>query len=339
MKQLFIIAAMVTACVFSGCQEEQTSARPVRIESNPNNVSYQNNPSSDVEKAETILYDCLHDKNSIIRTQAIEIVANVRQKDMMPTVVKLLKDNSIPVKFAAVLAIGDTGYKGGALPVKRLLKDQDQNVRIAAAYTLTKLGKDDLTSAITAQLNNLDQTVRANASLLLGKLGNRENIKKLNWVISDKNSSDIVKIQAIEAIAMLGGEKRKTYQHLWALLISKYADDKIKGIRGMRFLNSVESKNAILAMMEDEMPEIRIFAAGQLAMMSDKSGKSEVLHYFVNLRPKFDNESARQADRLAAMAIGRIGGPELEKYLTKMLNSHSKELRLIAAQSVLLLSK
>ncbi len=339
MKQLLIIAAIVTACVLAGCQEEQTSTKPVRIESKANHFNNQNNSTSDLKKAEAILNDGLYDKNSIIRTLAIEIVGNVKQKNMMPAVVKLLKDDSVPVRFAAALAIGDTGYSGGGLSVKRLLKDPNPNVRIAAAYTLTKLGKKDLSFVITKQLNNTDQTVRANAVLLLGKLGNRANIKKINWVISDKNSSDLVKIQSIEAISMLGGEKGKTYQHLWALLISKYADDKIKGIRGMRLLNTEESKNAILAMMEDEMPEIRIFAAGQLAMMGDKSGKIDILQYFVNLRPKFDNQAAQQADRLAATAIGQIGGPELEKYLSKMLNSHSKELRLIAAKSVLLLSK
>jgi len=332
-KKVLTAAVLISVFLTVGCQESGNSHNNSNKNRNISGLmSLRNNANS-------ILSQGLSSKSSIIRAHAIEVVSATGRRDLMPSVIKLLKDESIAVRFTAIMTVGDTNYHPGALSVKPILKDKDINARIAAAYTLTKLGKGSYDSVIIEQLKNLNQTIRANAALLVGKLGKKNAYESLKWVLNDNESNYMVKIQATEALAMLNVDKNKTTQRLWTLLVSKYGDDKISGIRGMRSLNTDQSRSAIRKMLADEMPEIRLFAAEQLGRMSDFSGKNEVLQYFQATRQQLDQKSKEQADKLAAMAIGRIGGPQLEKYIPQLLNSGDKDVQLRAAQSVLLLTK
>ena len=325
MKAIFVCAIMVSAMLLCGCEEP--------VSRGGGGISgYQ-------EKALEIVYSSLADRSGLIRAHAVEVVATTGRMDMMPVIVKLLKDESVAVRFSAAMAIADTGYTRGAISVKRLLNDQDTNVRIAAAYALTKLKKGELSEQIYASLDSKDQTVRANAALLLGKLGDRKAIAALNKVAGDARSGDVVILQAVESIAMLGGDDR-TYQVLWARLMNKFFEDRAVGITGMGYLNTPESRNAIVnRMLTDESLEIRLLAAEQLGRLGIRTGEKDVMEYLMRGPGKLKVVSRQQADLIAVMAIGRIGGSKLADFLPNFLVSTSKDMRLQAAQSVLLLNR
>ena len=324
MKTIFVCSIMVSVLVFCGCEEAASKGGDVI--------------SGHQEQAKEIVYASLADPSGLIRAHAVEVVVTCGREDMMEVVVKLLKDKSVAVRFAAAMAIADAGYAKGAISVKGLLDDPDMNVRIAAAYALTKLKKVGLSEQIYSALDSKDQTIRANAVLLLGKLGDRRAIEALNDVAGDMHSEDIVRIQAAEAIAMLGGTDR-TYQELWAFLMSKFLEDRAMGIRAMAALNTPESRNAILSMLTDDFVEIRLLAAEQLGRLGNRGGEEDVLEYLRRGPGKLKVVSRRQADLIAVMAIGRIGGEKLADFLPNFLASDTKDMRLQAAQSVLLLDR
>lgn len=278
----------------------------------------------------------LADENPIIRSHAIEIVSATGTKELVSIVAKLLKDDLVPVRFAAAIVVGDMQYLAGEYAVRRLLNDKDGNAKIAAAYALTKLGKGNYSDIVRTALKSKDQTVRANATMLLGKLGDKSDIELLYRVRRRSDSADKVRIQALEAIAMLGDEKVYGAKSLY-LLISENADDKVMGIRILGALDTAEAKNAIKTMLYEDIPEVRLCAAEQLGRLGDTSGRPEVVEYFKRISQNRDEPSI--ANSMATMAIGRIGGGALTVYLPRLLRSRSKLIRLIAAQSVLLLTQ
>ena len=285
-------------------------------------------------KAVKIVREALANENPSIRSHAIEIAASANRRELMPKVLNLLKDEYIRVRFAAAMAIGDMDYSAGEYAVKSLLNDSNPNAKIAAAYALARIGKKEHALQIREALKSDDQTIRANAALLLGKLGDKKYLPALYEMLRDQNSTINSMLQAVEAIAMLGDDK--VYKDkLWPLLISKYADDQIIGIRGMAALNTKDSKNAIITMLDKEILEVRLYAAQQLGKIGDKQGQIEVADYFARPEMDFDEETA--ANVHATMAIGTIGGDSLTKYLPKLLQSQSRNIRLFAAQSTLLL--
>ncbi|MHC4132289.1 MAG: HEAT repeat domain-containing protein [Planctomycetota bacterium] len=289
-------------------------------------------------QAEKIILDALTDRDPSIRTNAIEVIADTEQVKLMPKVVKQLDDPSVPIRFSAALAIGDTNYLIAKNKVSLLLNDKDQNVKIAAAYALYKLSDREKIEMIKKAIKERDQTLRANATLLLGKCGDQNSKKLLYWAMHDRYSDYKVGFQAAQAIATLKDEK--IYPKLWTMLISTYADDRVMGIRGMGALATPTSRDSIITMLDDDVLEVRLVAAEQLALLNENIGEAEVLDVFEkNLTADLDEESRQRTLVLTALAMGRIKSENLIQYLPKLINDPEKRVRIAAAKAVFLYAK
>ena len=329
-KTFSIVGVLCLLALSVGCLEQGQTASNSGYIVQPE----RSNVAKLRSKAIGIVKDGLGDDDNLLRTQAIEIVSTTQQTELMPYVIGLLRSNSVPVRFSAAIAIGETRYSKGEFAVKRLLKDPDENVRIASAYALTKLGRGGLSDNIRNALKSSNQTVRANAALLIGKLGDKNDVDLLYSLIKSGNSANNVKLQAVESIAMLG-DKNIYRSKLWPLLISKYADDRILGIKSMGHLRSRRAKDAISTMLQDDVPEVRLAAAGELGTFGDKSGAYEVNMYL----KKNTSATTDQGKIFAAMAIGQIKDATLSRFLPGLIKDKSKNIRLTAAMSVLLIAK
>jgi len=280
-----------------------------------------------------LIKEALTDPDPIVRVNAIEVVAATRQIRLIPKVQRLLNDPIMPVRFAAAVAIGDLQYALGERSIREHLKDPDQNVKIACSYAMTRLGYPEYTEVLNKAILSDDQTVRANAALLLGRT-NKDALKFLYWAMRHKDSDDKVVYQAAESIARLGDER--IYPKLWTMLISAYADVRVTGIRAMGALGTESAKNALITMLDDDVLEVRLAAAGQLGMLGEPIGEPEVLDVFEkNLTAELDKQSQERVNLLTALAIGQIGTTKLTKYLPQLLRNESKIVRVAAAKAVL----
>jgi len=149
--------------------------------------------------------------------------------------------------------------------------------------------------------------------------------------LHDSTAADSVRLQAVDSIAMM--KDARIYRgKLWALLISKYADDRVMGIRAMGALGSEEAKNAIMTMLQDDVPEVRLAAADELGKMGSLAGMEQVVSYF-DSNPNLNQ--ATMGTATAVSALGSIRSSKLTGYLPAAIESNSPYIRLVAAQSVL----
>jgi HEAT repeat protein len=288
-----------------------------------------------VAEAEKVVSSCLKSPDGIIRTNAIEVISSSQKSEFFPKIVELLKDDIVPVRFAAAVAIGDLEYKGCEKNLRQLLKDPDLNVKIAAAYALCRLGEMQQLAVIQKAAKVDDQTVKANTAMLLGKLKSVESLPILYYLKDSENSSDAVAFNATEAIARIGDEK--IYQKIWTMLISVYADDRCMGIYAMGALGGNKGVNTILTMLDDDVPQVRLAAAEQLGALGDTSGQFVVLEYLTSPQQQ-EKVVADRCNVLAALAIGQIGTEKLVGYLPKLLKNDSPAVRLAAAKSIFILA-
>jgi HEAT repeat protein len=324
MKNL-LIRIILIGFLSAGCTQEQAPVPSASAEK-PLGVQLLK------PRALIILETGLSSQDAQMRSNAIEVAVETRQKDMLPLITKLTTDPVVPVRFSAMVALGDMRCFSCENLVRKSLNDPDVNVRIAAAYTLVKLNKPQYLQQLQAAVKSSNQTVRANAALLLGKLGNKDNIGLLYKVLEANDSTDKVRMQAVESIARLGDEEMYRSK-LWALQISKFADDRVIGIQGMGALNTPESRDAIVTMLQDDVQEVRLAAAEQLARLGDNRGEGLVLEYF---QTNPDLNAADMANGMAVMAIGYLENSQLNDLLPKILDSQSPYMQLLAAQSVLI---
>ena len=279
-----------------------------------------------------IVQEGLVDDNPQVRASAIEVVIAARQVRFMPKVQRLLKDDFVPVRFMAALAVGDMRYQLAKSELAQLLKDQE-DVRVGAAYAISRLGSPEYLGLVRQAITSQNQRVRANAVLLLGKGGDESDFKLLYWALRDETSDDKVRFNAAEAIARLGDER--IYPKLWSMLISAYHDDRVFGIGAMGALGTLKARDTLITMLDDDVPEIRLAAAEKLGMLGDTSGESEVLDVFnSNLAAQLDRGGLERINVRTALAIGEIGTPALIEFLPQLLNSESKFVRLAAAKAV-----
>lgn len=320
---MFLIAAFIMVFVF-GC-DEPLQTIPGDIKDTNLNVSWS--------KALRIIQDSLADNDPLVRARAIEVIASTEQLKLMPQVLRLMQDDYVPVRFAAVLAVGDLKYLPAKKSLNILLKDEDTNVVVAAAYAMVKLGSSEHIRILRKAAADIDQKVRANAVFLLGKSGDQNSLQLLWNTMQDRNSDDKVAYQAAEAIATLGD--KRIFSKIWSMLISAYADVRLMGVRAMGQLNTTEAKNALIRMLDDDVLEVRLAAAEQLGSLRDPIGEPKVLEVFEkNLTEGLDLQAVERINVLTALAIGQIRTPALKKFLPRLLENDLKYVRIAAAKAV-----
>jgi len=287
-----------------------------------------------VSQAIEIIDAGLADKDPVTRANAIEVIAAARQPRLMPKVQKMLKDNSVLVRFAAIVAIGDVEYSLAKSDIEQLSNDSNENIRIAACYALRKLTPSRDIDVIRKAISSEDQTVRANAVWLLGKCGRQNDLKLLYWALQNKNSGEKVRFVAVEAIATLHDER--IYPKILSILQSGYNDDRVIGIKAMGALGTQNAIDAIITKLDDSVPEVRLAAAEQLGALGNKTGEPEVLAVFTkNLTAGMSQDDAERIKFRTVLAIGRICTPSLTRFLPEFLKDPSIKIRLAAAEAVL----
>lgn len=322
MKKLVLILTVI-GLVSSCSAKEQKQSHSLSV----NPVSVQTLKS----KALTILKNSFSDDSLYIRNHAIEVALSTEQKQMFSEIIERTKDDSVAVRFTAAIAIGDMNCQTCEEMLLTMLKDTNENIQIAAAYALLKIGNKSHYQKIRDAAKSSDNTLRANALLLLGKIGNKDDMPILYDALKDLDVQDKVHLQAVDSLAMM--KDIQIYKSkLWPLLISKYADDRVMGIRGMGALGTKEAIDAIITCLKDDVQEVRLVAAEELGRLGNSQGTEELIRYF-ETNP--DLSKATMASGTAISAIGKLKANQLTGYLAKALDSQSPYLRLVAAQSVL----
>jgi HEAT repeat protein len=319
-----------------GCKPVQQSADPVDPFSSPARRP-SDSSSQQLQRAGQILQESLISTQPRLRGAGAEVVGSTRQLRFLATVRQLMRDPVVPVRFAAILAVGDTGYTPAHHDLVQICNEpgEDLNVRMAAAYALGRMGARDYTQLYLTQISHPDQTVRANAALLIGKGGHREALNQLYWALQDSRSSDRVHMQVVDSLAQLGDER--IMERLWTRLISSYVDDRIDGVRGMGKLGTQQALEAVQTMLDDPEMEVRLAAAEQLGRAGDRHGEDVVLDIIketLKSSHPMDREQEIRILAMSAVAIAGIGTPSLTRYLDRYLTDDSPIVRLAGARAV-----
>ncbi|MCD4750329.1 MAG: PilT/PilU family type 4a pilus ATPase [Thermoanaerobaculales bacterium] len=116
--------------------------------------------------------------------------------DMVDSVLELLKDPDMEVRFAALLLIGSNNHPGAVEAIVPLLKDDDWWLRITAAETLGLLGDPRAGQALTELLG--DPEARWAAIDALGQIGDDRALPALAQLL--KSQEVEVRIEVLMAL-------------------------------------------------------------------------------------------------------------------------------------------
>ncbi len=301
-------------------------------------VKINDSPLSPSNQAVEVLKNAVKHNDPLIRMDVIELIAICRHPELIHLVDKSLSDPENAVRFAAALAVGDLRYEASEEKLFLLFESRDANEKIAAAYALLRLGENDneYHKVIVSALQSPNTTTSANAALIIGKLGIKKYSGLLRWALQANSSDDKTRIQSIESLGMLG--EKDIISKAWALMISKRADDRVMGIITMYRLDTYDSKNAIKTMLDDDVLEVRLVAAGRLEALRDDTGIDIIQGFFDKDIKSLTGEDRTRPLLHAIDAIRYSGNLKLAEYLPQYIKGEEIQVQIHAAAAILSLS-
>lgn len=201
------------------------------------------------------LLGSLHHHDRDIRLGIIEALGEIRDPRAMPSLLPLLKDGSVEVRWATAIALGEIGDSKAINPLLYSLLDPDKYVRYGSAIALERMGWQpksvsekayyyigmhdwdaiiplgpEVEDFLLPFLNDRDPEVRSKILEILGILGGDKAKKFCRLSLSDSN-------MAVRWNAVLSGLKCGVSHTQLPLGVSKIPKEKNPYIAG--FLNFI----------------------------------------------------------------------------------------------------
>lgn len=198
-----------------------------------------------IHEASPYIMKLLNDDDMSIRAAAVYAMGNLGAKEAIPEIKKLLNNNDQYTHRAAVLALGTLGVKEMVPEIKKLLDNAKTLGGYGyAAWLLGQFGDKESLPEILELLNRDDWESRSGAVLALGKIGSKENVPQIIPFLKDSNQF----VRGYAAISLIElGEKKQVPKELipdikFTMQEDPHDDCKNRARSALKALESVEDK-------------------------------------------------------------------------------------------------
>jgi HEAT repeat protein len=245
-----------------------------------------------------------------------------------PEIADLLGDSRQPVRFHAVMLLGELGARASVPKILPLLRDENEGVRANAADALGLIGDKSAIPALRTALKSADTRLREHSAKALGILRAVEAIPDLRALA--KSGDPDGRRNAIEALQAMNASE--AIPDLVALL-----GDPDKGIRAsvLVALGALRAEGAIPAMarlLRDPDRNVRRVAAMVLAEMDAKDRSKEIARFLAE-----PGEESAWLRAGAARDLAVLGAREEIPEIARLLTDKEPHVRYSAAESLGLL--
>jgi HEAT repeat protein len=279
----------------------------------------------------------LHDRESGVRSAAVEALAKLRDPNTVKSLCAALDDKSSEVRQMALkglVTLGEVAVnplidalrKGNSLaadglvgigapavtPLIDTLRDRDPYLRQSAARVLGRLHDDRALKPLSEALNDKDSHVRHAAVEALAKLGNPGAIKLLGAALQDPDRS--IRQEAISGLVDLGGPQ--AVEQLRTILYDEDIDIRRAVVAAAARLGK-PAIPLLSSALQDEDGSIRLASVNGLAPLGEHS-----------VEPLIDalQNSDSRVRQAAAEALGRTRDSRAVKPLIDVLQDKSPHL-------------
>ncbi len=300
----------------------------------------------------------LYSDDPAIRTSAIISLLGLNLSTICDSLIGVLKNSeNDDVRISLIKAFGFTGDDKALDSMIELLDSEKETIRIASANALGNIRTRKAIEEMIGVLLNIRKPIESRILITgaLAKTRSREAVKPLISLLeSDNNDLRIAAQDAlVEITKQSDGNTNIFWQEWWDRnkvktreqwledIVDKLEED-VKKLRSqnstlkseiaqktIKILETGKGKGNIELLFDaikSEYPEVRIFAAGELANHTDP----EVIKIFVDLI--LDNDT--EIRTLAAKVLGEIGDVSVLKSLILALQDKEAKVRESAARAL-----
>ena len=296
--------------------------------------------------ARITLRQAAEDSNPKVRTNALEALASTDGSASGEVMLQSLRDDHVPVRFAAAMAIGDIRYGPAKPTLLKMIKDTNDQPKLKCAmiYALHRLGDDSYTGQLGEMIQHEDKWVRATAAMIMGRMGEPGAAAPLKS-LQRTDYDPVVQLQVVEALSQLGDER--SFVLLETFTKSQYMEDRIIAVQALGKLTNARSVFILRQLLKDKKqePAVRAAAAGSLARRGEQVETELPLKCVANpegVLRKFRGKDARIPSAevaslrvIAILATEYMPDPVVSDTLAPFLRSPDGTVRVASAKAIL----
>jgi len=205
---------------------------------------YKGNKDEDFREVINRLFNLLKDED--VRWAAAMALGNTGSEKAFDQLISLLSNENSTVRWAAAVALENIDSERAADHLISLLNNKNSSVHRAAAYARGNIGPERDVDRLISLLSYEDYCVRRAAALALGNIGSERTIDYLIPLLSDKDSS--VRWVVAEAMGNIGSER--AVDHLFSLLNDENTDVRWAASRALGKISKKIKDGDLLRLIE-----------------------------------------------------------------------------------------
>lgn len=290
-------------------------------------------------KAFPLLKKNINDPDTDVRKIIIDILGEIKSKDVLDIVTKFLKDKDENVRSAAAEAIGKIGDRKGIQVLLKTLKGNDNYLKFTALESLGSLGEVYGIKDIKLIIECLNNSLLGRAAYdALGRSKNKGAIPYLVKGLEDLRRShrEAALIGIMNLYNSLKVEDRKILvEALKKGLNEHIKDELIKSLRSFTVKIKIASASLLSWLkIKEALPYM-------IELLKDETlaeNISECISAFSSEATLELIEIMKKSDEYIISnlcnVLGKIGDPRAEDYLIELLPNNSDEVRISAASAL-----
>ncbi len=287
------------------------------------------------------LVSALASPDELVRSHALESIADVAPADAAALVGPGLTDPSLLVRKAAAMTAGrlklaplhDRLAQMATTDAVTNPADINQptyalQVRMAAIFALHQLGDTRFSHELEQTAVDPRPQIRGDTALILEMIGN-PTASVVLYPMMKHDRSPNVRLQAAEALWRLGDARGEDV--LVQASISNFASDRMIALLALAGPRDRRALGHELGMLNDDYPEVSLVAARAAGQLGNDFG--------VGVAERGTRSNSPMQRALAALALGDIRRADSQEPLAKLLDDDQPDVRLTAATALLEIGK
>ena len=242
------------------------------------------------------------------RVKAVRELVYFPLADVLPDLLAMLDDHSLPVRLEAIRTLQEMGAVEASAHLRPFLIAAEPELRLHAVRALGELGDQGSLVLVTRSLGDSDPRVREATIAALGRLGDEEGLAAVSTMLADPDPQ--VVMAAMDVLADVGDRTA-----VFALLERTNANSPRLQAHAVRALGRLGDRRAVgplIGMIYNLHPEVQAATIEALAQIGDPQASPHLMKLLVE----------RHQDKLGPQlltAVGRIGDPRAVPRLLQVM--------------------
>lgn len=274
------------------------------------------------------LIKALESSDPGIRKEAARLLGDLKIKEAIVPLSKLLQDKKNWVVRSVVYSLGNIADPAAITPLKDALKHYDESVRESALSSLDELqAKSALPDIARMMLEDKDQYIRWRAMVVMRSIEEGSEIRAITRTLKDPESGAQARRHAATFLGNLKVESALP------LLVTAFGDKdetlRWRAIEAAGKIGNPAARPAIEEKLKDPSPDVRMFAISVLGKLGDKASVPALTVMLSQKSPEIKKNAIR--------SLRRIGGAEAAAAVREMLSDSDEYVRAQAVETLVVL--